>query len=377
MLWRVAGVALGCGGTVCDGGTTYGSTSTGGGPIVQSGERIVFLQDQDDAWTALVQIQTQGAPEAFGWVVPVPNPVDPADVTIAPDGLMDDLEQATAPQFQTDAGTSSGASTGTSSSSSSSCSSGCSGVPSLGDLVELGAGQLLGSAVVGPYEISSVGPDDMDALAAWFAEGGYNLPITTWPIIDDYVADGFSFVIVRLNPLQGGGQGTVQTLRIPCGQAAPAIPLTLTSIAAVSDMVITSYVVANQRYEPANDWPEVTFDPQTVNPSNPTTDYVAQVQAALDAGGGRGFRTEFAGPITSLSLSPDTLDALGTGPYVTRLQTWVSPTDMVSDPEFVASETTEDLSNVIDLRTRGAAGVGLFAPALLGVVGIWRRRQAR
>jgi hypothetical protein len=380
VVWMYAGVAFGCGGTVCDGGTTTGGTAGGttstGGSIVQSGERIVFLQE-DDEWTALVQIQTQGDPDSFGWVIPVPNPVDPEEVSIAPEGMMDELEQATAPSFQTDGGVTSGADTDDPSSSSSSSCSGCVDVPSLGELAEIGAGQLFGSAVVGPYEISSVGPEDMDMLAVWFTEGGYNLPPATWPIIEDYVGGGYSFVIVRMLPAQGEGQGTAETLRIPCGQAEPAIPLTLTSIAAVSDMVITTYVVSNRRYAPSGDWPEVDFDPQSVDPADPASDYVSQLQGALDSGGGRGFRTEFAGRVDSLDLSQETLRALGDGPYITRLQTWTSPEDMVSDPVFVPSDVLDDVSNVIDLRSSGRSGAGLLAPLLFGAAVLVRRRQRR
>jgi hypothetical protein len=304
--------------------------------------------------------------------------VNPDDVTIAAEGMMDELELATAPQFQVD-----GAS-GTSSSSSSSC--GCD-APSLGTLVQQGASQLLdavdlpGVAVVGPYEVASIGPEQMDELDTWFVQGGYNLPPNTWSFIDEYVEEGFSFLVIRLLPLQGAGQGTVDTIRIPCGQAAPAIPLRLTSIAAVQDMAITTWVVSNQRYAPGDDWPEVAFDPQTIDPSDPANDYVAQLQGALDAGG-RGFRTEFAGRVSTLNLSRKTLDEIGSGPYITRFKTWASPADMLSDPEFVPTGGSADVSNVIDLRTStttssSQAGLGLLAPILFGAVRVLRGRRAR
>ena len=382
MAWMGGSVAFGCGGTVCGGNSsTAGTGSTPMTPpatedaVVQSGESIVFLQDDDEAWTALVQIQTEGAATEFGWVIPVPNRVDPEEVSIAPEGLMDDLEQATAPQFQTDGGRAAG-----DGGEPSDCSSGCT-APSVSTLVQKGADRLLsavdlpGVAVVGPYEVASVGPSQIDALDLWFVEGGYNLPLNTWPIIDQYAADGFSFLIIRLLPLQGEGQGTVDTLRIPCGQAAPAIPLRLTAIAATSDMSITTYVVSNQRYAPAADWPEVAFDPSATDPTDPANDYVSRLQGALDRAGGRGFRTEFAGTVTSLGLPRASRDELGGGPYITRFRTWASPADMVTDPEFVPTGDTNDVSNVIDLRTASTrSGVGLFAPLLFGLLALLRRR---
>jgi hypothetical protein len=391
-LAMAAGVAWACGGTVCDGtsttttigGTTTTTTTTtttgtsgaagagGGGPIVQSGERIVFLQERDE-WTAFVQIQTQGASNKFGWVIPLPESIDPAEVTVAPDGLMDDLEQATAPRFLTDDGTLSGAAEETA--------GGCDCSGALLDELLVDAAQLAGSAVVGPYELTMLGGDDLEGLAAWFLQGGYDLPFSTWPLIDGYVARGYSFLAVRMLPFPGGGQGTVQTLRIPCGQNKPTIPLELTSIAAVTDMSITTYVLADQRYVPDSEWPEVAFDPSVVTPDGAGgTDYATQVRAALDGSTGRGWRTEFAGPAADIigELDRDNARELGSGAYLTRLQTWVSPEEMLSDPMFVpAPADSPDVDNVIDLRTSRAAMLGgALAPLLLGITGVLRRRRA-
>ncbi|MEZ4238899.1 MAG: DUF2330 domain-containing protein [Myxococcota bacterium] len=381
LVWAVAQVAWGCGATVCDGGTattpsTPGTTTTGGttggGPILQTGERILF-QQESDGWTAFVQIQTAGADSKFGWVIPVPLEVDPADVEVAPDGLMDDLEQVTAPRFRTDQGTVSGAADPTA--------SGCDCGAGVLDELLLDAGEVLGSAVVGPYEVTSLRGDDAAGLATWFLQGGYNVPLSAYPLIDDYVSRGYSFVAVRMLPLAGAGQGTAQTLKIPCGQDAPSIPITLTSVAAVADMSITAYVLADHRYEPGGDWPEVAFDPTAVTASGGTTDYAAQLGIALDDQGGAGFRTEFAAPIEAVmaDLSQETKQALGSGAYLTRLQTWVSPQEMLTDPVFLrAAEDAADVDNVIDLRSGGGtAGAGLLAPLLLGLAGVFRRRSRR
>jgi hypothetical protein len=386
MVAAALGTAWACGGTVCDGGTTTtGGTATtagtpsgtsDGGPIVQTGERILFLEEPD-GWTAFVQIQTQGGADNFGWVIPMPLDVDPAEITVAPAGMMDDLEQATAPRFQTDQGTFSGA--GPEAAAGCDCGAGI-----LDDLL-LDAVDVLGTAVVGPYEVTSLRGDDPAGLAAWFLQGGYNVPLTTYPLIDEYVAQGYSFLAIRMlplpsSPLGSAASGTAETLKIPCGQDAPTIPLTLTSIAAVADMGITTYVLSDRRYEPASDWPELDFDPSLVTPDGAGgTDYAFQVRSALDAIGGRGFRTEFAGPVEEVlgDLDRETQEALGSGAYLTRLQSWVSPAEMLTDPAFLPSpDGAPDVDNVIDLRSQGGtAGVGLLAPLLLGAAGVLRRRR--
>jgi len=56
-------------------------------PVDQVAERIIFAVNDDGTIDAYVQINYTGAPDAFAWVVPVPNPpkvdvaVDPVDGT--------------------------------------------------------------------------------------------------------------------------------------------------------------------------------------------------------------------------------------------------------------------------------------------------------
>src|ERR671928_78331 len=43
-------------------------------PVDQAAERIIFAVNDDGTIDAYVQINYTGAPDAFAWVVPVPNP---------------------------------------------------------------------------------------------------------------------------------------------------------------------------------------------------------------------------------------------------------------------------------------------------------------
>ena len=54
--------ALACGGFFC--------SST---PVDQQAERILFVDEGDDTWSAYVEIQYKGESDAFAWIVPVPE----------------------------------------------------------------------------------------------------------------------------------------------------------------------------------------------------------------------------------------------------------------------------------------------------------------
>ena len=64
-------------------------------PINQAAEQIVFRQDGNQV-TAMVQIQFQGDPSDFSWVVPVPST---PQYELGSNTIFTDLESATRPQF--------------------------------------------------------------------------------------------------------------------------------------------------------------------------------------------------------------------------------------------------------------------------------------
>ena len=362
-LWIEA--AWACGGFFCD------SVE----PVEQIGERILFRQETDGRWTTFVEVRFAGPPIGFGWVVPIEVAIDPeAAVSVAPAGLFDELEVATAPRFY-EAPAAAAADIAE-------MSAGCGGCGvgdaawSTGVVLEPVGVEVVGQAVVGPYAVEVITADDGDNLAMWLQLNGYRMPSTAADPIDAYLDQGYAFLGIKLLP--GVPSGPIDTLVIDCGASVPTIPLMLTAIAAVPDMPITVYVLGEDRFVPTDPWPEVPFDPSGVRfvGDDGQTDYTEQLLATTRQTAG--FVTEGAGPIDPIlpGLSPEVIEALGHGDVLTRMHTFASPDQMTADPVFVADPDAPDVDNVHYIgHQTAAAGLGSVL-GLLGIgIGVARRRR--
>ena len=65
-------------------------------PVDQAAERIIFAVNDDGTIDAYVQINYTGAPDAFAWVVPVPNP---PKVDVATMAMLRELDRLTQPVY--------------------------------------------------------------------------------------------------------------------------------------------------------------------------------------------------------------------------------------------------------------------------------------
>ena len=88
--WALPSTALACGGFFC-------SQSTGGQPVDQAGEDIVYILDSDRSMTMIVRIVYAGDPDQFAWILPVP--FAPASIEIGPESLFGQLAASTSPTF--------------------------------------------------------------------------------------------------------------------------------------------------------------------------------------------------------------------------------------------------------------------------------------
>jgi hypothetical protein len=320
-----------CGGLFCDNLE----------PVLQEGERILFREDGDGGWTTFVEVRFAGPPVDFAWVVPVaPGFELERDAAVAPAGVFDELERVTAPVFE-DAF----------SYRSNGCGSPCSMGASSGydsaafvEFVESNV-EVVGAAVVGPYEMTVVESDEPAAVVGWLQLNGYQFPTSAAPLVDHYVAQGSRFLALRLLPTTSG---PIDTLELRCGFTAPTIPLVLTSVAAVPQMPITAYVLADERHVPGNyvdlafDWGQVGW----VDPGTGETDYVPRLRDAVVAAGGHAWNTEYAAPAAEMfgEVDPEIAVALRTGAYLTRFKTVLGPEDMTLDPVFVPDPEAPDVS---------------------------------
>lgn len=91
-----------------------------------------------------------------------------------------------------------------------------------------GGVNVLGEDVLGGYQVARLAAEDGAALRTWLDTNGYSLPPAAQPIIEAYVADGWSFVAVKL---AAGGAGSLDPLRISYTSEQRVYPLRLGALA--------------------------------------------------------------------------------------------------------------------------------------------------
>ena len=369
--------ALACGGFFCDAVTD---------PVVQTAERVLFRVGDDGTVTTVVEIQFEGEPTDFGWVLPVPSGVDADAVTTAPAGLFDELEDLTAPRFvrpsyEADAAglyypSTAGA-------------SGCGGFwgcgPGMyatgGDVVwggpDTSGVEVVGEAVVGPYAIELITAESEVNLLNWLQLNGYQIPFSANQAMAPYVTAGMAFLGLKLQP--DVPSGPIDALQFTYPADGPMLPLILTSVAAVADMEVTAYVLADERYAPAN-YVDLPFDHEDVSwteEGGSETNYDALVPAAVDLAGGQAWVTELGRPVAELGVSAKSVSGplLQTGDYLTRFKTVISPEEMTLDPTWSPAPDLGDVSNVhtVDEDLATASPMGLIPFALMVLLGLRRR----
>ncbi len=335
--------ALACGGFFC-------STQ----PVDQQAERVLFVDEGDSTWSVYVEIQYQGEAEGFAWVVPVP---EAPELDVWYGQAFSALDQATQPTYQPD--------------------------PTCGP-VALARGEaedggdnagpeppaddrvnVLAREQVGPFDTVTVESRDPRALVEWLRENGFRIVPEMEPFVELYTREGLAFTAMKLLP--GEGVDSIQPIKMTYRSLAPMVPLRLTSLAAMPEMGVKVWVLADKRHGPANvpsieiPLEEIVFDYDFW-----TTNYIPLVARKVDEAGQVAFVTEYAQPTEDLALliansrvpgrageeaveARDSLAALlRSRPYLTRLYTRVSPEEMDIDPMF-EPDGGEDVSNVHQL----------------------------
>jgi len=280
-------------------------------PVSQAGEVIVFAVEEDGTVTAHVRIRYQGAAPAFSWILPVPAV---PEVSLGVDELFSQLDAATAPRFVMTAEV-----RGTCGRAPSSCGDDRgrreTGVIVLPDGGSTGSeGSVVDVArreVVGPYDMVVLGSDDPDALRAWLADNGYDVPDAALPLLDYYVAKNDLFVALKLLP--DASVGDIRPIALRFAERQPCIPIRLTSISTVPDMPITVYVLGRARAVSYNYMGVVpNLDDMGLFGGDPTDTYRRLVSQAVNDAGGRGFVTEYAGAVPRIALDVPSIESLRT-----------------------------------------------------------------
>lgn len=331
------GEAEACGGFFC-----------GRQPVDQTAERILFEVGQDSV-TMTTQISYNGRAEDFAWILPLSEVPDVQSLAVFPQQALNALDTNTGPTFQAPndpacyqlvPNFAAAAPSGNSDPESA-------GPPPVNVFIR---------AEVGPYDAAVVGSESPEELVRWLRNEGYRITPVMEPYVARYTEEGMKFLALKL--LETAGVQDLKPFRFTLPGTSPSVPLRMTALAAEPEMSILVFVLGQERFEGKN-WPsveiaddQIRYDPYAF--SFPLqTNWVQLVARGVDAAGGQGWVTEFAGasqPYTELvrqQVQNDSfaseenreaaralLTSLEAHPYLTRLYTRVSAEEMSSDPLF-------------------------------------------
>jgi hypothetical protein len=239
------------------------------------------------------QIQYDGDPSEFAWVLPVKQG---ARIELATDAWFETLDAATAVNVVSpplDCAPAPSAER-----------SGCGVDYETGEAVDLadtGGGYSIPSepvtvvhrGTVGPYETVTLSTDTPGALNTWLESHGFAVDTDIQPIIDAYVAEGFDFIALRLQP--GKGVRAMKPVRVVMKGASPALPLRMVAAGTGPFVDIVLFVVTEGRFVTKN-FPGATIPVDELSWDHLTTEsnYTALRKSALDGDKGRSWLTSYA-----------------------------------------------------------------------------------
>ena len=309
MWWSVLlamGEASACGGFFCEPQQ----------PVVQSAERILFAFDAPRQRIEVhVQISYQGAAEDFAWVVP--TPAEPS-LQLTTDDVFTRLAGATEPSWRLNWVTDD--------------LDDCFDAADFSDTAasdpparnEEGSGvEVVSEGTLGPYQTVVLRADDEAVLLQHLQTHGYALPDDLLDKLAPYVADESYFVALRLQ--KNRTTGDLAPLAMTYEGTKAQIPLQLTAIAAMPDMRLQPFILANGRAVP-EDYLHVQVSPFAIDWLNAGANYYDVVSRAADVAGGQAFATEFSGSSSVLAERFWRPDQYRPG----RLRTVERPTDIVT-----------------------------------------------
>jgi MYXO-CTERM domain-containing protein len=280
-----------CGGFFCDGGPQPM-------PVDQTGEDILFVMDEGQV-EVHIRVEYEGEAENFAWIIPALSV--PTDFNVSSQTLFDAIKGATVPTYgitntadncSMDDDFPNGDTAGA---------GGTSGAdPSgAGDTDGGGGPVVLAEEQVGAYEITVIGAGEGGDVTAqevfdWLAENDYQQDEAALPIIEEYLQENHNFIAIRLTG--GADVDELHPIALRFDHPEPCVPLRLTRIAAVDDMDVRTYFLADDRVVP-DTYRHVLVNALKIDWPNQASNYKEVITRAVDADGadGRAFVTEYAG----------------------------------------------------------------------------------
>lgn len=288
--------AWACGGTFCD----QAPPGQPPMPVDQTGENVLFVMSGGYV-EAHIQIQYQGDPQRFAWIVPVPKT---PELSVGSQVLFTNLLNGTVPTFSVttsfaacNGGTSTqGGSVGCGASSADS-SEGAYAPSNDNPGTKSDAPTVVGRKTVGNFTTLTLSPTSAKGMLDWLVQNGYDADqADAEPILKDYIDRGYVFVALKLEADAGVDEIHPIVLRYPGDE--PCVPLKLTRIAAVEDMTVRTFFLGSERVVPTGGYKHVSLNSARLDFTQLGQNYDLAVARAVDSpsANGRAFLTEYAGP---------------------------------------------------------------------------------
>jgi uncharacterized membrane protein YgcG len=280
-----------CGGFFCNAAT----------PLNQAAERILFAVDGDST-VMHVQVDYQGPPVDFGWILPVPRGVETA---LSSEALFQALDTAVGPRFllnfefddecEVDFPV------------------GGDSPPTGGQTSDGGGVTVVSRENVGPYDRAILEAENVAALRVWLDENQFAIPRDFDERLVPYIEAGAVFVVIKLLP--GVDTGEIVPLKLSFPGTTPSVPIVPTAVAATPDLGVIVHVLGRNRAIPLN-YRHVQINEATIDWASGGQNYPDVVSQAADEAGGHAFTTDFAGPLEQLRfvlpvVSAEALTELG------------------------------------------------------------------
>ncbi|MCA9585482.1 MAG: DUF2330 domain-containing protein [Myxococcales bacterium] len=231
--------------------------------------RMILSVSQSQT-TLYDQIQFQGNPAEFAWVLPISGTVE---IGLSSDVVFNTLHtvtQSTVVEPPRNCPPPPNCNFGGSSSS-----GGSGSLDSAGSAADPQAPppvDILKRETVGPYETVQLASTDPNALTDWLNTNGYQIPTDIQPVIGQYVTEKFNFLALKLRP--GAGVNSMRPVRVTTTGAGATLPLRMVAAGTGAQVGIALWIVGEGRYEPQN-FPtfQITSDDLTWDWAAGTSDF--------------------------------------------------------------------------------------------------------
>lgn len=227
---------------------------------VVTGHRMAFSisPTQTVLWD---QVTYTGSPQAFAWVLPIKQG---ARLELGTNAWFEALDAATStvvvpPPLACDFAVATAAESSGSGCCGSTADNRAGGIPQQAPPPP--PVTVVKRETVGPYEVVTLSTDVPGALVDWLKQNKFAIDAAITPIIDQYTAEGFDFIALKLAP--GKTVQNMEPVRVVSPGASPVLPLRMVAAGTGANTAITLFIIGEGRWE-AKNFPNVVVNANDV-----------------------------------------------------------------------------------------------------------------